>query len=219
MTTLLAIPPTFPVGAPWNTLGPGYRDAMAPEPGPDAASPDVAIEHLWAVGEDSALRQAWERFGTLVFTYCSRALRDRDLAGDCTQETFVSAWRSRARFDRSKGSLASWLLGIARYRVLDAYRAAPRLPIPTDPHDLTAPPHAAEIETVADQLLVADALEQLPERARRVIELAFYSELTQQEIADRLALPLGTVKSDMRRGLLRLRHQLEGGEHDVRRPW
>ena len=71
------------------------------------------------------MRAAWDRFGGLVFTYCVRAVGDRDTAADCTQETFVSAWRSRARFDRSRGSLASWLLGIARYRVFDVYRAAP----------------------------------------------------------------------------------------------
>jgi len=68
---------------------------------------------------------------------------------------------------------------------------------------------------VADRLLVAHALDQLPERARRVVELAFYSELSQSEIAERLDLPLGTVKSDMRRALLRLRGHLEGGEPGV----
>ena len=72
----------------------------------------VAIERAWYAGDDTALRAAWDRFGALVFTYCVRAVGDRDTAADCTQETFVSAWRSRARFDRSRGSLASWLLVI-----------------------------------------------------------------------------------------------------------
>lgn len=176
---------------------------------------DAAVEQAWIAGGDDALRAAWDQFGSLVYTYCRRSLTDADSAADCAQETFVSAWRSRDRFDPSKGTLAAWLMGIARYRVLDAYRAAPRIPTPVD-EDRTevaedAPPNQ---DVLADRMLLAHALETLPERARRVVELAFYGDLTQQEIATRLDLPLGTVKSDMRRALLRLRTHLEGGELD-----
>jgi RNA polymerase sigma factor (sigma-70 family) len=178
---------------------------------------DADVEAAWRHGSDESLRLAWERFGSLVFTYCARALSDREAAADCTQETFVSAWRSRDRFDPERGTLASWLLGIARFRILDAYRSAQRVPTPSGDDALAEPAVSANAgpEHLVDQLLVADALDTLSPRARAVVELAFYSDLSQSEIADRLGLPLGTVKSDMRRALLRLRAHLEGGETDA----
>ena len=196
----------------------GYRWAVATadegtaDVGTRAAADDAAAR-AWAAGDESALRLAWRQFGTLVFTYCARAVSDRDLAADCTQETFVSAWRSRHRFDPARGNLASWLLGIARYRVFDTYRAAQRLPVPgAEPIAAEAAGHAEpEAERLADRMLLAHALETLPPRARRVVELAYYSDLTQTQIADELGLPLGTVKSDTRRALARLRTHLEGG--------
>jgi RNA polymerase sigma-70 factor (ECF subfamily) len=192
-----------------------YRGAA---PGPSAgearSAADAAAEAAWIAGDEAALRLAWEQFGGLVFTYCARAIRDRDHASDCTQETFVSAWKSRDRFDRARGTLAAWLVGIARYRVLDAYRAAPRIPTPglSDDAAETAVPGPSDQEILADQLLVAHALDTLAPRARRVVELAFYSDLAQTEIAATLDVPLGTVKSDMRRALQRLRVHLGGGD-------
>jgi RNA polymerase sigma factor (sigma-70 family) len=180
--------------------------------GRDAA--EDAVERAWCEGDEHALRLAWDHHGTLVHTYCSRSLNDRSTVADCVQETFVSAWRSRHRFDPAKGRLAAWLLGIARYRVLDTYRAASRTPVTgtgTDAADRADPATPVQ-DALADRLLIAHALEALSERSRRVVELAFYSDLTQSEIAARLDIPLGTVKSDMRRALLRLRAHIEGGD-------
>jgi RNA polymerase sigma-70 factor (ECF subfamily) len=183
----------------------------------DAA--DRAVEVAWCRGDEAALQLAWEQFGTLIFTYCSRSIRDRELAADCTQETFLSAWRSRTTFDPQRGTLAGWLIGIARFKVLDAHRAAPKVPIPVSDEHLGAEPAVDDPgpDVLSDRMLVAHALETLSPRARSVVELAFYSDLTQTQIAERLALPLGTVKSDMRRALQRLRAHLEtsmagGGE-------
>jgi RNA polymerase sigma-70 factor (ECF subfamily) len=179
-----------------------------------------AAGKAWAAGDPVALRLAWDACGTLVFTFCARALGDREAAADVAQETFVSAWRSRERFDPGRGTIAGWLLGIARHRVLDAYRAAPRVPLPVDPDlSLTGETRTGtggtegepDPDRLADRLLVSHALESLPADARHVVELAFWSDLTQAEIADRLGLPLGTVKSHMRRSLRRLRSELEGG--------
>lgn len=193
-----------------------YRVAVvaADETSRDAA--DAAVADAWVAGDESALRQAFEQFGTLVFTYCMRSLGDRDAAADCSQEVFISAWRSRDRFDASKGTLAGWLMGIARYRVVDAHRRRSSTPTPdadavdarSDTVDDVHP------ERLADRLLVERALETLSPRARQVVELAFWSDLTQTEIAERLGLPLGTVKSDIRRALQRLRPHLEGGGTD-----
>jgi RNA polymerase sigma factor (sigma-70 family) len=223
-------PPSSPVLSSRDLLPPAvtlYGGGMA-DPVSDLASREAAAEAAWVEGSEDALRLAWDAFGSLVFTYCSRALRDRERAADCAQETFVSAWRSRDRYDPSKGSLAGWLTGIARYRVLDAHRAAARTPVPVDDAGVgdaigagrptaggaavSEPPVG---DVLADRLLVAHALDALSPRARQVVELAFYSDLTQTEIASRLDLPLGTVKSDMRRALQRLRIHLEGGAADV----
>jgi RNA polymerase sigma-70 factor (ECF subfamily) len=188
-----------------------YREVVRAEPASREAADD-AVAARWVAGDDAALRLAYEQFGTLIFTFCSRALVDRGAAADCTQETFLGAWRARDRYDPDRGSLAGWLMGIARFKVLDAYRAAPRVPVPRDEPAGDEPtagdPHD---EQLADRLLIAHALEALAPRARRVVELAFYSDLTQTEIAETTGLPLGTVKSDLRRGLQRLRSHLEGG--------
>lgn len=195
-----------------------YRVAVVAE-GEDArAEADAAALSAWQRGDDDALRLAYDCFGTLVFNYCLRSLGDRDRASDCTQEVFVSAWRSRDRYDATRGTLAGWLLGIARFRVVDAQRATSRAPLPVADEALGVDDAVApdgEADALAERLLLAHAMASLSERARRVVELAFYSDLTQQEIAARLGLPLGTVKSDMRRALLRLRGELEGGAGDV----
>lgn len=198
----------------------GYGSAVTPGDDEDVPDePDRVDEALaagWVAGDEAAVRQAWDRYGTLVFTYCSRSLADRGAAADAAQETFVSAWRSRHRFDPAKGTLPAWLLGIARYRVLDAYRSASRTPatgVADDVADRPDPERPAP-DVLADRLLVARALDTLGPRARQVVSLAFYSDLTQTDIAAKLDLPLGTVKSDMRRSLERLRSHLEGGDHD-----
>jgi RNA polymerase sigma-70 factor (ECF subfamily) len=191
-----------------------YGDPVAADDEGTAAAERAATD-AWLAGDPAALRLAWDALGSLVFSYCARALGDREQAADCTQETFVGAWRARERFDPAKGTLAGWLLGIARYRVLDVFRAAPRVPTPVDDPTAAgrpAPEEQPEQDQLVDRLLVAHALEVLPARVREVVELAFYSDLTQVEIADRLGLPLGTVKSHMRRALQRLRTHLEGGD-------
>jgi RNA polymerase sigma factor (sigma-70 family) len=189
-------------------------------PGPAMADPgdrrgDEDIERAWTAGDTDALARAYDRFGSVVFTYCVRSLSDREAAADCTQETFVGAWRSRDRFDPFSGPLVAWLLGIARYRVLDVRRAAPRIPRPVEvtTDDLRVVDRS-DSDAVVDRLLLADAIATLSPRARSVIELAFWSDLSQTEIAARLDLPLGTVKSDMRRALQRLRAGTGGGVDD-----
>jgi RNA polymerase sigma factor (sigma-70 family) len=187
----------------------GYGAAVRAAEGDD----DAALAEAWVAGAATAMRQLWERYGTLVQTYCVRSIGDRELAADCVQETFVSAWRSRERFDPARGNLASWLLGIARHRVHDTYRKQARTPLPHDPASgIGDMPVVVDELDLAQRLLVADALATLPARPRQVVELAFYGGLSHREIAERLTIPLGTVKSDMRRALRRLRDVVSGGD-------
>jgi len=221
--TFLRHHPTAPPARQWSTPRAGYRCRVRATPRTssdeglsriDRPDPDVALALAWAQDGPDAIRRVWERYGTLVHTYCVRSIADRDLAADCEQETFVSAWRWRARFDPGKGSLGAWLLGIARNRVHDTYRGQSRTPVADGSVERLDPPDTASpSDALVQRLLVADTLGQLPARPREVLELAYFEGLSQSRIADRLGLPLGTVKSDVRRALLKLRAQLvEAGD-------
>ena len=195
----------------------GYRDVVtADSERVDDLEGDLdgSVEQAWTSQDRDALRLAFETYGSLVFTYCLQRLGDRARADDCVQETFVSAWKARRAFDPVKGSLAAWLLGIARYRVADVYRAQARVAAVDVRARSVADAEADDGSTpddVATKLLIAHVLTVLAPRPRQVVELAFFSELSQSEIADTLGVPLGTVKSDMRRALRRLRIEVEGG--------
>lgn len=188
----------------------------------DRDQDERAVADAFAQGEERALRLAYDRWGALVYTYCRRSLRDADRADDVTQETFVAAWRSRDRFDPERGSLPGWLVGIARFKVLDEHRRQGRRPVLVDGASASleqggddgsaSEADEGAILQLADRLLLTDALARLPERPRQMIELAFFEDLTHPQIAERCGVPLGTVKSDIRRGLERLRRHLEGGE-------
>lgn len=170
-----------------------------------------AVERAFLAGPDG-LRAAWVAHGDLVHGFCRRAL-GRDRAADATQEVFITAWRRRDAFDPQRGALVGWLMGIARYKVLGVLRSEGRAPLPADPDRIDGPVVDGDhVDRIADRLLVAHALRTLPERSRRAVELSFLDGHTHQEVAERLDLPLGTVKSDIRRGLERLRRTM--ADHD-----
>ena len=168
------------------------------------------LEASFVAGESDALRRAYDAHGRLVYTLCRRSL-GADVASDVTQEVFAAGWFARRQYDPSRGSLGGWLVGIARNKVIDHVRAQSRRPQTSDtPASAGAAPLSpAEVDALADRLLLADAMAQLPDRSKRVIEMAFFEELTHPEIAERCELPIGTVKSDIRRGLARMRRHLE----------
>jgi len=168
------------------------------------------LEASFLAGEPDALRQAYDAHGPLVYTLCARSL-GRELAGDVTQDVFAAGWLARGSYDPSRGSLAGWLVGIARNKIVDQLRRNGRRPAsePLPPTDLPQVPTVEVVDSLADRLLLADAMSQLAGRARQLIELSFYEDLSHHEIADRCNLPLGTVKSDIRRGLSRMRRHLE----------
>jgi RNA polymerase sigma factor (sigma-70 family) len=159
-------------------------------------------------------RALFDRLGPLVFSYCRRKLIDRGRAEEVAQDVFLSAWKSRDSFDPERASLATWTMGIARYKVMDAYRASRRTPVPlVDATDSLKPgEHGDASDRLADRLLIAHALSQLGPRAAEAIRLSFYETMTHEEVAVAMGMPLGTVKSDIRRGLLRLRQILGNGE-------
>nr|WP_246318524.1 sigma-70 family RNA polymerase sigma factor [Leifsonia psychrotolerans] len=156
------------------------------------------------------MSDAYERWAPLVHTLALRSLGSTADAEDVTQQVFISAWRGRATFDSDRGALGSWLVGITRRRIADALEARSRT---QRVHDASA--HAAITAShvvdgdLVDRLVLADELARLEEVPRQVMTLAFYGEFTHSEIADTTGLPLGTVKSHIRRSLSRLRTRLE----------
>jgi len=165
-------------------------------------------------GSDEGLKALYDEHGRLVYSYCLRTL-GANRAADATQEVFLGAWKSRDRYRPDAGSLAGWLLGIARFKVIDLTRVQHRNGVATgteivDETGTAANATPGDPERVAERLLVADALRVLPERSRKMVTMAFFDDYTHQQISEICNVPLGTVKSDIRRGLERLRRHLEG---------
>jgi RNA polymerase sigma factor (sigma-70 family) len=161
-------------------------------------------------GDELALQELYQRYAPAVFHLAGRMLRGAD-AEDATQVTFIAAWQGRDGFDPTRGSLLSWLLGIARRKIVDQLRAVGRDERITEAVRRTTPGTPAEPspEQVVDRLIVADELAGMPSTQQRVLQLAFYDDLTHEQISALTGLPLGTVKSHLRRGMARLRTRWE----------
>jgi len=166
----------------------------------DSASPAASdAELLRAIGEGSepAFEELRHRYRRAIERAC-RQIVGGDLE-DCAQEVFVRIWRKASLYDRDRGSAPAWLLTLARRTALNVRRRR-ELPLPDELADETGAVEPPDV----DRFWVEAALERLPERERRVLELAYFHDLSQSAIAAELRVPLGSVKSWTRRGLHRL---------------
>ncbi len=180
--------------------------ANANDPTVVAVEPS-ALETRFTTGSDADLRALYDEYGTFVYSLCRRSVDDA-AAADITQEVFIAAWRNRGGYDIRRGGLGPWLAGITRNKIIDHYRANAREDRRVERVKNTPTPTSSDLEEVSLRMLLVDAIDELPDRARTVISMAFFDELTHVEIAAQTGIPLGTVKSDIRRGLDRLRHGL-----------
>ncbi len=170
------------------------------------------LDATFGVGGDETLARAYRRYGALVHTVALRALGNRDEAADVTQQVFIAAWQGSARYRPESGGLAGWLIGITKHKIADAWAARQRERRATDSAVATIDASATDpplSTTLVDRVVLADEMARLDEPQGAIIRLAFYDGLTHSEIADTLELPLGTVKSHIRRSLIRLRSRLE----------
>lgn len=171
----------------------------------------VLVDRLWS-GDLTALGALYDRYASLVYTTALRSLTDVDSAEDLTQDVFLTLMRQRT-YDPTRSSLSHYLSLLTRSRAIDRLRAqSTRYKYLNQWHRSSLPSDNSPMEHVSQQeqrTLVQAALGQLSQQQRQVLELSYYQGQSQTEIAAQLGVPLGTVKSWARRGLLKLRSHLQ----------
>ena len=171
---------------------------------------DEALLALVSRSDESALAELYDRYGRVAYGLATRILRDPALAEDAVQEAFLAVWRTADRFLAERAKPSTWILTLVHRRAVDVVRREERRR--ADPLDVVPDPAGAatedEVELRARRRVVQNALRQLPDDQREALELAYYGGFTQTELAERLGLPLGTIKSRMFTGLRRLRDLL-----------
>lgn len=170
--------------------------------------PDQLIKDFVS-GDEAALAKIYRRWSPLVYSVALRSLGETTEAEDVTQKVFVAAWSSRENYRPERAKISTWLMGIARNKIFDAHNSrtkdyrirselvAKAKPVDIDPVD------------VAERLLMAQEISRLDAVPQQVLRMAFYEDLTHAQIAERMKLPPGTVKSHIRRSLLKLRSRME----------
>lgn len=193
-------------------LDPPARLRAVPDPGErhPAGEDDAELLVRVADRDRAAFELLYQRYVRSVFGLALRRLRDRQRAEDAVQETFAAVWRSAASYRPERGPAAPWLYAVARNAIVDRLRSRVE-PASEVPEMISAEPGPADTaEASFVSWRVHRALEELPEREREVLELAYWSQLSQSEVAGYLNIPLGTVKTRTRSALSRLAELLEG---------
>jgi RNA polymerase sigma-70 factor (ECF subfamily) len=181
----------------------------------EEAALDGSLMRRVSRGEHAALAELYDRHGARVYSIALSILHDVGRAEDVTQDVFVTLWTQPDRYDPAVGRFAPWFYRVARNRAIDVIRQRRREVMPEEPavFDLMlgesgdSPPDAVVERSEAAR--VRAALRELPEEQRSLIELAYFGGYTQSQMAERLNIPLGTVKTRVRNGLRRLREALD----------
>lgn len=178
-----------------------------------ATDPLAQLMPRIASGDRSALRQLYQATSAKLFGVCLRILSDRDESEDVLQEVYLTIWRRADRFDAGRASVTTWISTIARNRAIDRLRARGPMAYAEPVEELEiedgAPRAEALLEKAQDAQALGRCLGELDDRTQAVIRTAFFDGVTYEALAHRMAAPLGTVKSWIRRGLLKLKGCLE----------
>ncbi|WP_055598263.1 RNA polymerase sigma factor [Streptomyces aureus] len=175
---------------------------------------EAELARRFVCGDPAALAALYEEHAALVYSLARRALGNAQDAEDVTQQVFIAAWRGRAGYRPERGVLGGWLVGIARHVILDARTARTRR---TDLERVLTGQHAQvvrnysrdECEQALNRVIVLQKLGLLSPVQRRLVGMAIYGDMTQAQISEETGLPLGTVKSHIRRALHSLRRCME----------
>jgi RNA polymerase sigma-70 factor, ECF subfamily len=172
---------------------------------------DEAVVRAIAGGDQDSLRLLNQRYGHVLAVVAERVLGDRADAEEVTDDVLWQVWRQAGAFDRGRGSVGTWLMMLVRSRAIDRLRARTvRSNVAEDPTASTDTPDASlELHSDQRRRVVQAAIATLQENEREVLEMAYFSDLTQSAIAERTGLPLGTVKSRIRSAMIKLRDGLK----------
>ena len=178
---------------------------------------DEALVALVARGDETALGELYDRVGRIAYGIAFRVLRDDRLAEDAVQEGFLAVWRSAATFRAERAKASTWIVTLVHRRAVDLVRREERRrtePLDLEQRDAPDPVGSAEDEAWLgfERERVQRLLRMLPDAQREALELAYYGGYSQAELAERLGVPLGTIKSRMFAGLSRLRELLDDTE-------
>jgi RNA polymerase sigma-70 factor (ECF subfamily) len=171
---------------------------------------DEVLVVLAARSEELALAELYARYGAIAYGLACRVLRDPTLAEDAVQEGFLAVWRSATHFVPERGQARTWILTLVHRRAVDLVRSGrgrERHPLELAADEVEDPADEA-LSLIEERERVRGALRRLPQKFREPLVLAYYEGMTQQELAERLGQPLGTIKSRMSRGHTRLRAAL-----------
>jgi RNA polymerase sigma-70 factor (ECF subfamily) len=183
------------------------RSSSVREHDPVPSRTDEEILEAIANGDDQGLADLYDRFGRIAYGLAYRVLRDQALAEDAVQEAFLAIWRSADGYRRERAKPSTWILTLVHRRAVDLVRREDRRRgEPLDEAPEAAGPSVPEEAALREKrTAVQAALQELPDDQRQALELAYYGGFTQSELAERLGVPLGTIKSRMFAGLTRLR--------------
>jgi RNA polymerase sigma factor (sigma-70 family) len=179
---------------------------------------DEALVALVARGDEHALAELYDRVGRIAYGLALRVLRDERLAEDAVQEAFLQVWRSAATYRAERAKASTWVLTLVHRRAVDLVRREERRqaePLTDESVLVPAPEQTEEAAWLRfERERVQAALAELPDVQREALELAYYGGFSQSELADRLGVPLGTIKSRMFAGLSRLRELLDDSSQE-----
>lgn len=170
----------------------------------------AAVDEAFVAGDELALAEIYARWSSLVYSVALRSLGNVTDAEEVTQRVFTGAWTSRHTFDPTRAKLPAWLIGITRDKIVDAHTArSKQAQLRTQMITVTQRNDKIEPADLAERLMLADEMSRLAAVPQQVLRMALYDDLTHAQIAERVGLPAGTVKSHIRRSLLTLRERLE----------
>jgi RNA polymerase sigma-70 factor (ECF subfamily) len=185
----------------------------------DPATPEIEREILLmqrtGEGDRGSFEQLYERFSGVLFSTALHVLGNQEAAEDVLQDAFVAIWEKAPLYDSGRGKPLTWAVTLTRYKAIDRLRSLQRKGLLHDRLEQetkiggATPSSLDEVEAAEKSKIVREAVQQLSPSQREAIELAFFSGLSQSEIAGKLHLPLGTIKARVRRGMMKLKEIIE----------